>query len=217
MPHLCYKCRQPVGQPVHGLHSECFADWFAGGDLDFTDLAVKPPDTVDGRFASINSSFFHGKFRKYSASLGKHAFILKVQQLEYPELPAMEYLCNQIAESVGLELPPFDFIDLMNGAPTFVVKNFMATGRAQSLVHIYHFLSSPADFNCETLYEIVASKTQRAIDAEKLIDITLFDALIGNHDRHGRNLGLIQSSGGYRLAPAYDNPSYPLSMRREEQ
>lgn len=31
--------------------------------------------------------------------------------------------------------------------------------------------------------------------------------MIGNHDRHGRNLGFIQSTKGMELAPFYDNPS----------
>jgi hypothetical protein len=38
--------------------------------------------------------------------------------------------------------------------------------------------------------------------------VTLFDALIGNHDRHGRNLGIIQAANKSILAPFYDNPSY---------
>ncbi len=36
----------------------------------------------------------------------------------------------------------------------------------------------------------------------------LFDALIGNHDRHGRNIALIETKKGFILAPFYDNPSY---------
>ena len=34
------------------------------------------------------------------------------------------------------------------------------------------------------------------------------DALIGNHDRHGRNLGLIVTAHKRFLSPCYDNPSY---------
>ena len=36
----------------------------------------------------------------------------------------------------------------------------------------------------------------------------LFDALIGNHDRHGRNFSLIETHKEKRLSPIYDNPSY---------
>ena len=43
---------------------------------------------------------------------------------------------------------------------------------------------------------------------EDFIYLTLADSLIGNHDRHGRNLGFVQSSQGHQLAPFYDNVSY---------
>ena len=33
------------------------------------------------------------------------------------------------------------------------------------------------------------------------------DSLIGNHDRHGRNLGFIRSAKAMHLTPFYDNPS----------
>jgi serine/threonine protein kinase HipA of HipAB toxin-antitoxin module len=36
----------------------------------------------------------------------------------------------------------------------------------------------------------------------------LFDALVGNHDRHGRNIALIETRKGHILSPFYDNPSY---------
>jgi hypothetical protein len=38
-------------------------------------------------------------------------------------------------------------------------------------------------------------------------NICLFDTLIGNNDRHGRNLGIIVTSSLKKLAPMYDNPS----------
>lgn len=45
------------------------------------------------------------------------------------------------------------------------------------------------------------------------IDILVFDALIGNTDRHCENWGIIEAEdGGKRLAPAYDNSS---SLARE--
>ena len=85
----------------------------------------------------------------------------------------------------------------------------MQNHTASNLIHIYHFLDLSSDnFNCETLFRILERKTQRLEDVERFVELTLFDALIGNHDRHGRNLALIQSIHGFKLAPFYDNPSY---------
>jgi len=46
------------------------------------------------------------------------------------------------------------------------------------------------------------------IDVSIFIKTLLFDALIGNNDRHGRNLGFIVTSKGSTLSPIYDNVSY---------
>ncbi len=63
-------------------------------------------------------------------------------------------------------------------------------------------------FDCETLIGVIGEKTGRLFEIERFIKLCLFDSLIGNHDRHGRNLGFIEKGGQYTLAPFYDNPSY---------
>ena len=51
---------------------------------------------------------------------------------------------------------------------------------------------------------------------EKFIEVCLFDAFIGNHDRHGRNLGIIDTGKSKRLAPMYDNPSF-LGIQKDDK
>lgn len=43
----------------------------------------------------------------------------------------------------------------------------------------------------------------------------MFDALIGNHDRHGRNLAFIRTAKETVLSPIYDNVSY-LALEKGE-
>lgn len=42
---------------------------------------------------------------------------------------------------------------------------------------------------------------------EKFWDLYIFDALLGNFDRHGSNWGFIKENGKYRMAPIFDNGS----------
>ncbi len=42
---------------------------------------------------------------------------------------------------------------------------------------------------------------------EKFWDLYIFDALLGNFDRHGSNWGFLKENGEYRMAPIFDNGS----------
>lgn len=209
---LCYKCSKAITEnekALSGLHEACFLEWFRIPEAsDFVDVISKKSSSNEP-VPGDNTSFFHGKFKKYSAILNEKSYILKVQEKDFLELPATEYLCNQLARHLGLHIPDFFLIRFQGVLETFVCENFMQKHLSSNLIHIYHFLQpKPENFNCETLFRVIGDKTQRLEEIERFIELTLFDALIGNHDRHGRNLALIQSADGFKLSPFYDNPSY---------
>lgn len=206
---LCYNCNKKIeGEKVtHGLHDECFARWFGLSKIEeFKDLAAQRIGNSDA-ISQMNSSFFHGKFKKYSATLGNCHYILKVQQTEYPELPRTEYLCNQIAQLLEIPVPEFYLIRFQNTADTFVSRNFMSNRLSSNLIHIYRFFAGE-EFNLENIIKVIEVQTKNPAAVDDFVKICLFDTLIGNHDRHGRNLALIQHPKGMDLAPFYDNPSY---------
>ena len=210
---ICYKClKSPKAAelPYHGLHPACFQAWF-GTTLEFESLMLKPnPPEALARNLD-HSSFFQGKYKKYSARLKQENYIFKVQEKEYPALPTSEYLCNQLAEALDLEIPPYYLIRFQNTLETFVVKNFMDKLEG-NLVHLYrYFKEQESEFNCAKIIEILEQQMGSLKNIHRFIDICLFDALIGNHDRHGRNLGLIQTKEGCVLSPFYDNASYLCS------
>ena len=155
-------------------------------------MARSAQSTPD-EFKAIATSFFHGKFRKYSAQLGDKHYILKVEQEDVPALPATEYLCNQIAQAIGLHVPAHYLIRFEGTLTSFVVNNFMHNRQASNLIHIYRFLDSPNNFTCEGILKIIDKEVGRFTDVCRFVELCLFDSLrIGNHDRHGRNLRLIK-------------------------
>jgi len=215
---ICYKCLKEIDvknqKMMHGLHQDCFQQWFktSGNNVDFDSLALRAEELTDSDRQVINSSFFSGAFKKYSAHLDGKLYLLKVMVPEYPELAQTEYICNLIACSLGLEVPDHWLIKFENHLNCFVSYNFMQGQNKSNLTHIFHFLdkryTSAEHYNCANLIEIIEKKTNRYDDVVKFIQICLFDALIGNHDRHGRNLALIHTGSSYTLSPFYDNPSY---------
>lgn len=55
-----------------------------------------------------------------------------------------------------------------------------------------------------TFHHIAKALSEFELDREFIV-IPVFDALIGNQDRHCDNWGIIATKEGYRLAPIYDN------------
>lgn len=211
MTLLCCHCHQPLQSSEkgwYGLHQNCFIKSFGLSEIsDFLDLIARSQSHITQDSLKINTSFFHGAYRKYSARLGNTSYILKVQQKEYPELPATEFLCNQIYKSLSLFVPEHYLVRFPEDALCFVTKNFMPDSLMADLIHIYRFLNEQMNYDCETLVKIIGEQTGRRAEQEKFAYLTLADSLIGNHDRHGRNLGFIKTLKGVYLAPFYDNPS----------
>jgi len=210
---ICLKCLlkfEKKDQIHYGLHLSCFMKWFdVPHAVDFISVQRKSNSSSGSKSGHEpqNISFFHGKFKKYSAELNNHSFIIKMRQVEAKELPEVEYLSNQIAVLVGIPVAEFFFIDFY-GDKTFVTKNFIMPAFApKDLQHIYHF--RPDDqHSCAGIINAVAKKTKRPHDIRVIIKTILFDALIGNHDRHGRNLAFIVKAKEMILSPIYDNVSY---------
>lgn len=204
------QCLQPVNNDVHyGMHPSCFAKWFhVEENAEFTSLQNISTSSSSGRdLTPQNNSFFQGKFKKYSADLQGEEYLLKMRQSEAPELPDVEYLCNQIAQACSIDIAaPFYLIEL-NDERVFVVKNFVQSEAGEELQHIYQFRLDD-QHTCEGLIHVVMEKTKQPGQVDTLIRTFLFDALIMNHDRHGRNLAFIARPSAYSLSPIYDNVSY---------
>lgn len=207
----CFNCHLQVLEPFHGMHKNCFFECFGDGlpsTADFYDIVLlKEMNDIKQQLAH-NTSFFQGKFKKYSGKLGKKTYILKVQDKDYLDLPHVEYCCNQIAKCLKINIPPFYLIRFLNEIDTFVVHNFMDDFHSSNLIHIYHFMDEKDSYSIETIVGILTQKVGRMEPIKQFVWMCLFDALIGNHDRHGRNIALIQTPKGFDLAPFYDNPSY---------
>jgi len=209
---ICLKCQQTIkGTSKYGLHEKCFVEWFkVDPSNDFVSLQQRSALSRDPEVKESvnNTSFYHGKFKKYSANLGTESYILKMREAKNaPELPEVEYLCNQIAGAVGLPVPEYYFIDFFSDR-VFVTKVFIKkSGGSANLEHIYKF--RPDDgHDCETLIKVITETTKLPYDVDVFLNTILFDALIGNHDRHGRNLAFIVTPSKTVLSPIYDNVSY---------
>lgn len=218
----CLRCNKPVvkGEESHyGQHLSCFQMVFrVSGKPEFSSLIPKASTTDKERSQGQPktnphlTSYFGGNYRKYEGILGGTKYILKLSKPDYPELAPVEYVSNKIAYHCGLAIPtPFTLLDMGDRELTFVSRNFMDGLSAHAtLNHIYHYvpLDNSAHYTVENIVKTIYRETKSSVDIGMFIRTLVFDALVGNHDRHGRNLALIVTSKSQRLSPIYDNPSY---------
>lgn len=219
MEQKCLKCLTPLQdktQSFYGLHKSCFKAWFCleNSLSRFKDLA--PQSTSSSSSGSIYkkntdlivSSFFHGAYKKYSSTLEGATYLIKMKEDKALELPDVEYLCNQIAKELKIPVAEFFIInwpvEKEKKERVFVTKIFT---KKLEVVHLYRNLKSGQEHNCEQIIDVLRKKSNPQ-DVQTFVFTVLFDSLIGNHDRHGRNLAFIRGSGGqHKLAPIYDNVS----------
>jgi len=97
---LCLRCMKEMTREelmtFHGFHEKCFCEEFEFSYFeDFKNLTPRESNSLDplllkDEFEMMCSSFFHGKFKKFSAKMLQRSYILKSHEDEAPELPAVE-------------------------------------------------------------------------------------------------------------------------------
>jgi serine/threonine-protein kinase HipA len=140
---------------------------------------------------------------------------LKRTRLGVPHLVENEFISMKLARAAGLPTPDVEILDL--GVPVLVVQRFdrvsaagierlhqedfcQATGTLPQ--HKYEAAGGP---NLAACAEVLRRHGALPIaDLDLLIRWVAFNYLIGNEDAHGKNLALLYTADGPRLAPFYD-------------
>ena len=139
MKNKCIKCKKSLIQPVTMVFiNRVFWNGLVFQRFKISKFRPKKSETSSDRVQvkKKKDTFYHGRYLKYSASLNRASYILKVQEKKYPDLPGMEYLCNRIASLLSLEVPKH-YLIVFNKKQTFVTYNFMQGYQKSTLHHIY--------------------------------------------------------------------------------
>lgn len=143
--------------------------------------------------------------------------ILKPGARGFENMPANEHFCMRLANALGLPVP--GSMILRKSEPLYLVDRYdrmRATGGALLRIHQIDFcqalgLSSQKKYEHEggpslgACFEVITRfSTQPARDRLHLISWLILNYLIGNADAHAKNLSLLITREGVRLAPFYD-------------
>ncbi len=129
-----------------------------------------------------------------------------------------ELFCMRLAARVGIDVP-FADIHFVNGTPYYLVARYDRTVQSDGSVVRFHqedFCQAlgvppelkyereggPSIARCQSV--ITQHVAQPAADQIKLLEMVIFNYLIGNADAHGKNFSLLYRGTKPELAPAYD-------------
>lgn len=129
-----------------------------------------------------------------------------------------ELFCMRLAARVGIDVP-FEDIHFVNETPYYLVARYdRAVQPSGSVVRIhqedfcqalgvlpelkYEREGGPSIARCQGV--ITQHVAQPAADQIKLLEMVIFNYLIGNADAHGKNFSLLYRGAKPELAPAYD-------------
>lgn len=143
--------------------------------------------------------------------------ILKPPIVNYSDTVHNEYFCMQLALKVGLQVP--ETLILQSAKPLYLIKRYdRAYNQAGNLIRLAQedfcqALGIPPDHKYEQeggpslkdCCELIRNYSiQPAKDLSAIVDWVIFNYLIGNADAHGKNISLMLTETGPKLAPFYD-------------
>lgn len=129
-----------------------------------------------------------------------------------------ELFCMQLAQRIGIDVPGA-MVHFVDGIPYYLVERYdreVDKNGQVARIHQEDFCQAlsiapeikyereggPGIASCQ---DIIAKHTARpAVDQIKLLNIIIFNYLIGNADAHGKNFSLLYKGSKPELAPAYD-------------
>lgn len=147
-------------------------------------------------------------------------YILKTQNLLYPEAPENEAITMSIASTIGLDVPVHGLVYAKDKSMTYFIKRFDRLPRNKKIAveDFAQLLGFDRDTKYESSMEQVADVIKKyctypKIEFVKLLKLTLFNFLIGNEDMHLKNFSLMTQDNIISLSPTYDLLNSTIIMR----
>lgn len=125
-----------------------------------------------------------------------------------------ELIAEELAKDFDILSAHYD-LAIYNGNKGVISKNFISENDKyipmKDILINHHEKLCKVDKlnNLEDIWETLEDRYKNEEIVEKLmnqlVDIFMFDSLIGNYDRHVSNLGIIENKNGVNFAPLFDN------------
>jgi len=147
---------------------------------------------------------------------------LKPEPEQFPQIPQNENLCMNMAEELGLRVPPHGLCEMADGKLCYVVKRFDRTDDGQRIAKetMFQILESTDKYSgsLERVGKAIrAHAANVGLDMTDFFERILFCFLTGNGDMHLKNWALLGAGQEVALAPCYDLVCSRLYIKDEAE
>jgi serine/threonine-protein kinase HipA len=149
-------------------------------------------------------------------------YILKPQNIDYPQMPENEHLSMKLAELFKMDIVPVSMIRMASGELCFITKR-IDRNMDGTKNHMIDFLQIPdlADKykgTMETLGKTIGELSVNTLfDKFRFFESTVFNYIIGNNDMHLKNFSMYLSEMGWVLSPFYDLLNVKLILPKDKE
>ena len=136
-------------------------------------------------------------------------YILKPQNIQYPQMPENEHLSMKLAALFKIDIVPVNMIRLESGELCYITKR-IDRNKDGSKNHMIDFLQIlELEDKYKGTMEMVGKKigdltANTLLDKVRFFELTVFNYIIGNNDMHLKNFSMWLSDQRWTLSPAYD-------------
>lgn len=224
--HKCLHCYEELPEKAIDYHVSCVKEFFKQSEVpvlpyDFSEMeklakeAALQSVTVPGVQPKLSLNWImneieeghSGRLTIMDALDGQ--YILKPQNISYPEMPENEHLSMKLAALFGIEVVPHTLIRLLSGEFCYLTKRIDRKENG-GRIHMIDFLqiTELADKykgTMERLGKLIGELSENMLlDKLRFFELAVFNYVIGNNDMHLKNFSMINSEIGWVLSPAYD-------------
>ena len=174
-------------------------------DLNGSSAGARPKALI-----GVDQNKQHITHGKHELPKGYEHWIVKfANTTDGVDAGAIEYVYSLMAKEAGLEMAQTHLFPASKGAGYFATQRFDRNNNKRLHMHtasgLLHsdFRTSALDY--EDLLALTEVLTKDIREVEKMFRLAVFNILSHNRDDHGKNFSfLMDSSGQWKLAPAYD-------------
>lgn len=148
-------------------------------------------------------------------------YILKPQTSPFAHLPENEQCCMEIAQELGIEVPPHCLVPLKDQSLAYVVKRFDREKGAK--IHQEDFaqileVNDKYKGSVEQIgRKLKGISSAPGYDVQLLFERVALNFILANGDAHLKNYSVSYKGGDIRLTPAYDIVCSRLVIPEEQE